>query len=192
MTLFDQVVAWLDDHTVRFTLIGAGALSALGISDDTLDQELLVTESRVLGRLFWSGAPASVEFDAPSPDADLLAGEVRLTAPGERPVRIVVGRGRWLEGVLDRSVIIEEPGRDLPAAALADLILLNLYFREAENLAAIRAILGAADSVGLREDVESRLSFLPAECVMGWQQILASQQNAGALKLDGGDGDTGS
>jgi len=174
MNLFDRVVAWLDDHTVRFTLIGAGAMSALGISDDTLDQELLVTQSRVLNRRFWDGAPASVQFDPASPDADLLAGQVRLTDPGERPVRIVVGRGRWLEGVIDRSVTIEEPGRDLPAAALADLILLNLYFREGENLAAIRSILDVADSVGLREDVESRLSFLPAECVMGWQQILGS------------------
>jgi hypothetical protein len=187
MTLFDQVTAWLDHHHVRFTLIGAGALSALGVSDDTLDQELLVTNPRVLNRLFWRGVRASVEVDAPVADDDQLAGRARLTAPGERPVRVVAGRARWLEGVIERSTIVEEPGRDLPAASLADQVLLNLYFREAGNLTAIRSILGFADSSKLRQDVESRLSFLPTECVIAWQQILErSEIDDGPRRLSGG------
>ena len=74
--------------------------------------------------------------------------------------------------VIDRAVIADAPGRDLPVASVPDLVVLHLYFRETEDLASIRAILAVLDSAGLREDVESRLSFLPPECVMAWQQIL--------------------
>ena len=174
MTLFDHVAAWLDHHAVRFAMIGAGALAVQRISGATLDQELLVTDRRVLNRAFWNPVPAAVDVEAHLTEADDVAGHVRLTASGERPVDIVVGRAPWLDRILDRRTVAAIPGRDLPVAAVADLIVLKLYAGGAEDVADIGSILADSDSASLREDVESRLSFLPTECALLWQHITAS------------------
>ena len=77
-------------------------MAARGVSRSTVDQDLLVTDVRVLQADFWTSVGAVL--DARSGDAsDPLAGVVRLTADGERPVDVVVGTGAWMGEILART-----------------------------------------------------------------------------------------
>jgi hypothetical protein len=174
--LIDEVAERLDQAGVPFALIGAGALAVHGISRATLDQDLLATDARVLRAPFWTALNASAAVDAQAGDADdPLAGMVRFTRPGDRIVDVVVGRPGWMDDVLHRRIVVPLPGRDLPVVSLPDLILLKLYAGGVQDRWDIAQVLEVADLAAVQPDVESRLSSLPAECGMAWQELLRAR-----------------
>jgi hypothetical protein len=155
---------------VRFALIGAAAMAAHGVSRSTLDQDLLVMDPRVLDAAFWKSTEAAV--DARRGDgADPLAGVVRLNAPGERPVDIVVGRGAWMSKILSRAPVLAVPGGAMPVADPADLILLKLYAGGSQDLWDVQQLLAASpDPVALRSTVNDRLADGPPASRAQWER----------------------
>ena len=172
--LLDHVAALLEGADVAYALVGAGALAVHGVSRSTVDHDLLTTEPRVLTRPFWTALPAGVLVDPRRGDAaDPLAGVVRFTLAGQRDVDVVVGRAGWMDGVLQRRTTVPLPGRDLPVVALSDLILLKLYAGGMQDRWDIGQLLATTSASNVREDVESRLNLLPAECGALWQRLAA-------------------
>lgn len=173
MTLLDQVAEQLQAAAVPFALIGAGALAVHGVSRSTVDQDLLVTDRRVLHLACWAGLPHDILVDPRSGDAeDPLAGVVRFSSAGERDVDLIVGRIGWMDAVVDRAIVVPLPGRDLPVASLADLIVLKLYAGGSQDRWDIEQLLATTADAALREDVESRLNLLPSESGALWQRLV--------------------
>jgi hypothetical protein len=72
---------------VPHALIGAAALAVHGVSRSTFDQDILVTDSRVLIRDLWAALAADALVDIREGDTDdPLAGVVRVSAGEERDV----------------------------------------------------------------------------------------------------------
>ena len=165
-----RTAAALKAGEVRFALIGAAAMAARGVSRSTVDQDLLVTDVRVLQADFWTSVGAVL--DARSGDAsDPLAGVVRLTADGERPVDVVVGRGAWMGEILARTPTVAVPGGVLPVVDSADLILLKLYAGGSQDLWDIEQLLAAAQpSAALAEVVAARLAAAPPALRVLWER----------------------
>ena len=95
MTLLARVCELLDGAQVAHALIGAAALAARGVARSTYDIDLLTTDGRVLAAAFWDSlraGGASVDVRR-GDDEDPLAGVVRVTAAGDRPVDVIVGKG---------------------------------------------------------------------------------------------------
>jgi hypothetical protein len=173
VTLLDDVAESLDGEGLPFALIGASALAVHGVVRSTFDYDLLTTSTRVLTEGFWTGLRAAVVVDARRGDADdPLAGIVRLSAPGERDVDLVVGRQGWLDGVVARRFAVPMAGRDVYCATAADLVLLKLYSGGLQDRWDIQMLLETVGKAGLAEDVESRLSQLPSYAGALWQTIL--------------------
>ena len=168
MTLLLRAAAALAAGDVRFALIGAAAMAAHGVSRSTVDQDVLVTDERVLHAAFWSTVDASVDVRH-GDTADPLAGVVRLDAPGERQVDVVVGRGDWMSRILTRTPVLAVPGGAMPVADPADLILLKLYAGGNQDLWDIEQLVAAAsDRAALASVVEGRLAEAPPECRAQW------------------------
>ena len=165
-----RTAAALKAGEVRFALIGAAAMAARGVSRSTVDQDLLVTDVRVLQADFWTSVGAVL--DARCGDAsDPLAGVVRLTADGERPVDVVIGRGAWMGEILARTPTLDVPGGVLPVVDSADLILLKLYAGGSQDLWDIEQLLAAAEPSGALADVvAARLAAAPPALRVLWER----------------------
>ena len=164
-----RTAAALTAGEVRFALIGAAAMAARGVSRSTVDQDLLVTDVRVLRADFWSSVGAVIDT-RPGDASDPLAGVVRLTADGERPVDVVIGRGAWMGEILARTPTVVVPGGVLPVADAADLILLKLYAGGSQDLWDIEQLLAAAQpSAALAEVVDARLAAAPEALRALWE-----------------------
>jgi hypothetical protein len=101
VSLLAEVVAVLDEHDVRYGLIGGVALAAHGVARATLDTDLLVVDMRVLDRGIWTNPLSDAALDVRRGDSDdPLAGLVRI-ARGAQIVDLVVGRA-WQERILTR------------------------------------------------------------------------------------------
>ena len=165
-----RTAAALTAGEVRFALIGAAAMAARGVSRSTVDQDLLVTDVRVLRADFWTSVGAVIDT-RPGDASDPLAGVVRLTADGERPVDVVIGRGAWMEEILARTSTVAVPGGVLPVADAADLILLKLYAGGSQDLWDIEQLLAAAQpATTLAEVVDARLAAAPAALRVLWER----------------------
>jgi hypothetical protein len=126
MTLLDRVLRVLNDHQVPHALIGAAALAARGVARSTFDIDLLTADVRVLEAEVWAGLRAmDVSVDIRRGDADdPLGGVVRVDAPAQRPVDIVLGRHAWQARAVTRA---EHFTGGPPVVATRDLIVLKLY-----------------------------------------------------------------
>ena len=165
-----RTAAALTAGEVRFALIGAAAMAARGVSRSTVDQDLLVTDVRVLRADFWTSVGAVIDT-RPGDASDALAGVVRLTADGERPVDVVIGRGAWMEEILARTPNVAVPGGVLPVADAADLILLKLYAGGSQDLWDIEQLLAAAQpGTALAAVVDARLAAAPAALRVLWER----------------------
>ncbi len=143
-------------------------MAAHGVSRSTVDQDVLVTDVRVLHAAFWSSADASVDVRH-GDSADPLAGVVRLDAPGERQVDVVVGRGAWMSRILTRTPVLAVPGGAMPVADPADLILLKLYAGGSQDLWDIEQLIAAAPNrAAVTAVVEDRLAEAPPESRVQW------------------------
>jgi hypothetical protein len=172
MRLIDLVAETLDREALPWALIGAGALAVHGVSRSTIDHDVLVTAPRVFHLDFWEALPDDVTFDARrGGDDDPLAGVVQLARPGDRVVDIMVGRPGWMDDVIDRRISVAIPGRDLAVVSLSDLILLKLYAGGVQDRWDVDQLLALGPTAAVREDVESRLNLLPAECGTLWHLL---------------------
>jgi hypothetical protein len=171
LSLLGRVVAALERAAVPHALIGAAAMAAHGVSRATVDIDVLAVSPSCLDPSLWSELRAeSIAVDLRrGDDSDPLAGVVRFTAAGERPVDLVVGKRAWQRSALARA----EPGRladvALPVLGAADLILLKLYAGGPQDSWDIAQLLAAGDREGLIGEVALRLPELPPEAAVLWR-----------------------
>lgn len=168
MTLAARVMALLDATQVAHAVVGAAALAAAGVVRSSLDLDLLTLDDRVLDRGFWAAPAASgIDVDVRRGDIDdPLAGVVRATAAGERPVDLIVGRYAWQQRAVERARVL--PGGQrvvLPR----DLVLLKLYAGGTQDLWDIRQLLALPAAAAVIAEVEEDLPALPPSAVALWQ-----------------------
>ncbi len=171
MSLLSQVAETLDAAGIRNALIGAMALTAYGVNRATADIDLLTIDSACLKPDFWSDLKSrGIEVRIRKGDfTDPLAGVVRCDAPGESPLDVVVGKFAWQRKILDRA----EPLGEQRVVRAADLILLKLYAGGPQDAWDIQQLLLAPTRNLWVQEVEPRLSDLPAGCSEMWNKLLA-------------------
>lgn len=175
MSLLVDVVGQLEKSGIRCALIGAEALSLRGASRSTLDRDLLTTDPRSLVEALWapvrlSGSRCEIRRgDAEDP----LAGVVRFTAEGERPVDLIVGRYGWQTRILERSEMLDLGELRIPVARPADLILLKLFAGGGQDSWDIVQLLAGGYRESVIAEVEARIDDLPVEARQLWQKTLA-------------------
>lgn len=177
LDLAGQVSASLAARGVPHAMIGAGALAVHGISRSTFDLDLLVVDRSILRADAWSELAArGVSVEARTgDDADPLAGVVRLSAPGQRSVDVVVGRHAWQRDVLRRAVPSPVGDRPVPVAIPSDLVLLKLFAGGPQDAWDVQQLVGAAADRGeLTAEVERGLGNLSAEARELWRRIAGS------------------
>lgn len=157
---------------IRSALIGAAALAVHGVSRSTFDQDLLVTDDRVLLPQTWFDLHSSATVDIRRGDADdPLAGVVRLTADNDRDVDVVVGRHAWQAELVAEAEPLTIDGMVIHVATPAGLVLLKLYAGGTQDLwdiAQLRATAGPA----LDSAVEARLAVLPHRAMDAWRALV--------------------
>jgi hypothetical protein len=168
MTLVERVVALLAAHDIPHALIGAAAMAARGIARSTYDIDLLVADARVLEPTLWKGLDA-VEIEIRRGDADdPLGGVVRLDAPGERPVDIVLGKHPWQKRAVARA---ERFGEGTAVVAARDLVLLKLYAGGSQDLWDVRELLQLPDAAQLSAEVDADLADQPETMRERWDEV---------------------
>jgi len=170
MSLLDEVSSTLMAAGVRHALIGALALSAYGVNRATVDLDLFVADSACLRPDLWADLRSrGIAVEVRKGDlTDPLAGVVRLKAPGETPVDVVVGKFVWQARLLERA----EPIGGTLVVRAADLVLLKLYAGGLQDAWDVQQLLARPFREDLVREVETRLSELPAGCQDLWTKIL--------------------
>lgn len=172
-----EVSQLLDRLGISHALIGAGALSAVGASRSTADLDFLVVEGEVLAETFWSGRlppGASVRIRTGGPEAP-LAGLIRISRAGDRPVDLVVGRDAWQREILSRAPLLPFLGDRVPIALASDLVLLKLYAGGLQDAWDIQQLLASDAKLAsaVAPQVEARLGALPRRCRELWDDLRA-------------------
>jgi hypothetical protein len=182
VTLLAEVVACLQYGGSPFAMIGATAMAVLGASRSTQDLDLLSTDRAVLKAAFWSSLKArdaTVEIrwgDIQDP----LAGVVRVTREGDRPVDVIVGEGPWQERILADASPRSVADVDVPVVDEVGLVLLKLYAGGPQDRWDIEQLLTqAADREELERGVEERVSGLPRRCGNLWRRMTQSPDDPG-------------
>lgn len=170
-SLLGDVVAHLHRKRVPFALIGATALASHGLARATFDIDLITLARDVLSREFWN--PLQGEIDPRRGDFDdPLIGVVRINREGERQLDIVIPRGKYVRGVIERAEPAVLAGVTLPVARLADIVLLKLDAGGVQDRSDIERILANAPPA-LISEIEDRLPELPADAAGLWARIRA-------------------
>ena len=170
MTLLVRVCGLLDAAGVSHALIGAAALAARGVARSTYDIDVLTTDVRVLAGGLWEpirAGGAGVDIERGDLD-DPLGGVIRLTASGERPVDVVLGKGQWQARAVERA---DRPPHGPPVVTARDLVLLKLYAGGTQDLWDVRALLELPERVELIAQVEEDLGDLAAEMRARWIDV---------------------
>jgi len=172
VSLLASVAAALRAHGTSFALIGAGAMAVHGVSRSTRDLDVLVADPGCLEATYWSTV-ADVDVAIHRGDADdPLAGAVRLRQrDGGAPLDVVVGRGGWLSGVLERSTEHEVDGVRIPVVRPGDLILLKLYAGGPQDAWDIEQLLEGPEAETVVTDVQRQLPRLPRHSQDLWRRI---------------------
>lgn len=178
MNLLDRVAAILDRAGARYAVIGAAAMTACGVARSTRDVDLLALAETCLDPARWAPlTEAGIAVSISRGDAeDPLSGVVRFTAPGERPVDLVVGRHRWQTRVLDRARPAAMPGARLPTAQARDLVLLKLFAGGAQDAWDVAQLLAGPDRGALVAQVSAEVDVLPARCRRLWERVLEDRR----------------
>jgi hypothetical protein len=169
MTLLSRVCGVLDAARVPHALIGAAALAARGVARSTYDIDVLTADARVLASELWASLRAEgVAVDIVRGDLDdPLGGVVRVTAGGERPVDVILGKGLWQARAIERADrAIDGP----PVVAARDLVLLKLYAGGTQDLWDVRALLELPGRGQLSAEVDEDLKALPREMRERWAE----------------------
>ena len=156
-------------------LIGGIALAAHGIARATLDLDLLSLDAGLLASTSWrelSEAGTRIEIRRGGAD-DPLAGVVRLTREGQTPVDVVIGKHRWMEGVLARSSALFFGDRKVPIVDAADLVVLKVFAGGPQDLLDADLLLAGDGCEGIRAELEARLPELPRRLQEATRKLLA-------------------
>lgn len=170
MTLAERVTELLDRNGIAHALIGAAALAAAGVARSTFDLDFLTPDVRVLDAALWDPLRAGgVAVDVRQGDADdPLAGVVRASMPGERPVDLIVGRFAWQTRAVERARALSTGVRVVQPR---DLVLLKLYAGGTQDLWDVRRLLDALPGTSLVDEVDTDLADLPAAASVLWAQV---------------------
>lgn len=169
MSLLDRVAGLLADRAVLHALIGAAALAVRGIARSTFDVDMLTTDARVLDASFWAPLAADCEVDVRRGDGDdPLAGVVRVTAHGQRPVDVIVGRYEWQARAVTRA---EQSAAGPPIVTAVDLVLLKLYAGGAQDHWDVRELLRQPGADHLAAQVMASLEGLPRSLHAAWEDV---------------------
>jgi len=145
-----------------------------GVSRATRDLDLLVTSTACLDPATWAtlereGARVSIRRgDADDP----LAGAVRITAAGESPVDLIVGRSGWQASAIERATVRTIEGLAVPVAAASDLILLKLYAGGPQDAWDVEQLLDSGDRAALLASVGAALALLPEDSRRLWARVV--------------------
>lgn len=172
-----EVSQLLDRLGIAHALIGAGALVTVGTSRATVDLDFLVVDAELLDEGFWSGQlppGTSLRIRAGGPEAP-LAGLIRLSRAGDRPVDLVVGRDAWQREILLRAPVLPFFGGRVPIALAADLVLLKLYAGGLQDAWDIQQLLASDSKLAsaVTPQVEARIAALPPRCRELWDDLRA-------------------
>ena len=174
MSLLKEVV---DGAAARspVALIGGLALAAHGILRATRDADLLGTEPEFLRREFWAAVAAKgIAVSVRRGDSDdPLLGVVRFDREPEPDVDLVVGRERWLDGVLSRRVTLSLGGESIPVVDAPDLVLLKVDAGGPIDLIDARLLLLGPDGARLRREAATRAAGTPRRVQDGLAAILS-------------------
>jgi hypothetical protein len=172
MSLLAQVCGLLDAAQIPHALIGAAALAARGVARSTYDIDVLTADARVLTTDLWDALQAEgVAIDIRRGDVDdPLGGVVRVAAAGERPVDVILGKGRWQARAVERA---ERPANGPPVVAARDLVLLKLYAGGTQDLWDVRALLELPGRDELVASVDEDVAGLHADMRARWAAIRA-------------------
>ena len=170
MSLLARVCGLLEAAQVPHALVGAAALAARGVARSTYDIDVLTVEARVLASGLWDGLRAEgVAVDILRGDLDdPLGGVIRVTDAGERPIDVIVGKGRWQARAIERA---ERPADGPPVVAARDLVLLKLYAGGTQDVWDVRALLELAERDELVAQVDEDVAELSAEMRARWAAI---------------------
>lgn len=173
-TLLGAVSNHLAGKGVVHALIGGAALAVRGISRSTQDEDLLAADPRLLSPGFWAGS-ADRRLDSvviTRGDAeDPLLGLARFRV-GDEAVDVVLLRGSWVAGVLERSATVESESGPLPVVEAADLVLLKLVAGGPQDLLDVRLLL--SHDPDLLREVDDRVVVLPADAREAWRRVQLS------------------
>jgi hypothetical protein len=164
------VVRLLEERHIPYALIGAAAMAAHGVSRSTFDIDLLTTDRRVLDHETWTISDP-VELRRGNAD-DPLAGVVRVSAPGEPSIDVIVGRYPWQQRLLAAATRATLEGVSVPVVDAAGLILLKLFAGGPQDAWDIEQ-LRAASEPGVDAAVERAVVDLPDHAAALWQRIAA-------------------
>ena len=175
MSLLDRVAAILDGAGARYAVIGASAMAAHGVARSTHDIDLLTLADACLDAGLWAPlADAGVAVSVARGDAaDPLAGVVRFSERGKRPVDLVVGRYRWQVRMLERAEPAVVGGSSVPTVQARDLVTLKLFAGGAQDAWDVAQLLAGPDREALIAEVSADIGDLPAHCGKSWERILA-------------------
>jgi hypothetical protein len=168
------VAALLEAERIAFAVVGATAMAVHGVSRSTRDVDLLALDARCLASTTWAALQArgvAVTLRVGGAD-DPLAGVVRLTADGESPVDVVVGKVAWQSSVLERATRRAIGDVTVPVAAPADLVLLKLYAGGPQDAWDIAQLLDAGDRAVLVAQVQGALPALPEDSRRLWSRVV--------------------
>jgi len=176
MTLGERVMSALGARGIAHAMIGAAALAASGVARSTLDLDLLTLDPRVLDQDLWMVfRTAGIEVDVRRGDADdPLAGVVRISMTGERPVDIILGRYAWQHRAVERAQQLPDGTKVVRAR---DLVLLKLYAGGTQDLWDIRQLLTVLAGTSLAADVDADLGDLPADARALWTSARHTDTN---------------
>ena len=177
-TLLHDVLTLLARRGTPAALIGAIALAAHGIARATLDLDLLALDTGLLSTEPWKDlSEAGDTVEVRSGDAeDPLAGVIRLTRSGKTPVDVVVGKHRWMEGVLTRAGTLSFGERRVPIVDAADLVILKVFAGGPQDLLDAELLLAGERGEELRVEVETRLPVVPARLRQSARRLLARRR----------------
>ncbi len=175
MTLLARVAGILTREAIPFSVIGATAMAVHGVARSTLDIDILTSDPGVLQKKLWKRVKdRDVVVEIRYGDAqDPLAGAVRFSTQGERPVDLLVVEAAWIAEVLGEASTHEVLDATLPVAGPVGLILLKLYAGGPQDVWDIRQLLAASvDLEGLLRRVEVRVSSLPPHATKLWRDLV--------------------
>jgi hypothetical protein len=99
---------------------------------------------------------------------DPLGGVVRLDAPDQRPVDVVLGKHDWQHRAIERA---EHPPGGPPVVAARDLVLLRLYVGGTQDLWDVRELLQLPGAEGLIAGVSADLAEQPEAMRELWDSV---------------------
>jgi len=173
MSILASVVGVLEQAGIAHALIGATALAVHGVARATMEIDLLVVGPAPLDPTIWEAAGGQdVRVDVRRGAADdPLLGVVRVSAPGQAPVDLIVGDSAWQRDAIARAGRVQFEGVDVSVVDAADLVLLKLYAAGPQDLSDIRRLLAASDEDALTREVENRLERVPPGCRRLWRSL---------------------